>query len=98
MLFVTGPAAAGFFKHEVSGQDVGLIVGGRRLQAVDLMRQISRPWDQSQLARLQNDALLAMKQQCATELHQADLVQDMSLREHPLRISSHGELFGANLH
>lgn len=85
--------------YEVSSEHV--VLSSRVVDLLDQLQQVSsstRPWDQSQLARLQNDALLAMKQQGATELHQADLVQDMSLREHPLRISSHGELFGANLH
>eukprot|EP00439_Symbiodinium_sp_Y106_P081570 s230_g20.t1 len=65
--------------YEVSSEHV--VLSSRVVDLLDQLQQVSsstRPWDQSQLARLQNDALLAMKQQGATELHQADLVQDMS--------------------
>ncbi|CAE7211721.1 Dnal4 [Symbiodinium sp. CCMP2592] len=53
--------------YEVSSEHV--VLSSRVVDLLDQLQQVSssmRPWDQSQLARLQSDALLAMKQQQST--------------------------------
>lgn len=53
--------------YEVSSEHA--VLSNRVVDLLDQLQQVSsstRLWDQNQLARLQNDALLAMKQQQST--------------------------------